>query len=396
MAKNLDYGNPTSARYSAGALFVFYLMITLEIIMMASPFATYYYVAYGPVLKFLDSHYLTKWLGAFFLPHMIFPSNPIFTFLRGLCVLLFYGGILIFISAAIPLYYRKFRHPGLVTGGLYNYVRHPQYLGLSVWGLGLLLFWPRFFILVAYIIMIFLYYLLAKNEEARFAIEDYNSYRQSTGMFFPHIKGVRLNLQPLAHIQSPSLKAGVAFILAMGISIGLGFALRAFTISQLPQIYLKNMRVVSVKQLPDAEMEKIVQALLADSEIKSRIDSKTTYLAYLMPQHYKMAALIARVPDEKKQDKGRFHFMTNVFHNFIMGLQGKSYLKTPGMGAFRIIFLKVSREDNSPLPPASAFDIYIKRTPVFYADIEPQTGGILVQQPLTTGNKWGNLPQSVF
>lgn len=388
--------NRKFTRYSTGALFFFYLMVTIEIIMMASPFAAYYYVAYGPVLKFLDSHYLTKWLGAFFLPHMIFPPNPIFSFIRGLCVLLFYGGFLIFFSAAVPLYYRKFRRKGLVTGGLYNYVRHPQYLGLSLWGLGLLLFWPRFFILTAYIIMLFLYYLLAQNEEARFSPEEYNPYRQSTGMFFPRITGLKFNFRPLDFMKNSSLRTGITFILAMGVSIGLGFVLRAFTIDQLPQAVFENLRVVSVKQMQIPMMEHIVRAVLADSRIDPLIDSQATYLAYLMPQQYKMSALIAQVPDEKRQDKGRFHFMTNVFHMFVMGLQGKCCLKTQGRSALRIIFLKVSHEDDSPVSPSQAFDIYNQRTPVFYADIEPQTEKILVQGELPPGNKWGVMPQAVF
>ena len=396
MAKNPERPESLSAKYSAGALFVFYLMITIEIIMMASPFTAYYYSAYGPVLEFLDSHYLTKWLGAFFLPHMIFPASPVFSFLRGLCALLFYGGILIFFSAAIPLYYRKFRRKGLVSGGLYKYVRHPQYSGLAIWGLGLLLFWPRFFILVAYVTMLFLYYLLARNEESRFAPEDYEPYRQSTGMFFPRIKGLKLNFQPLAGIKSSSLRVGVAFVLTMGISVGAGFALKSFTTGQLPQIYLDNLRVVSVKQMPDAKMKNIVQAVLADPQIRPQIDLESTYLAYLMPQDYKMSALVAHLPDEKKQDMGRFHFMTNVFHMFVKGMQRECCLESSGAGNLRIIFLKVSHEDNSPVSPHEAFDVYTKRTPVLYADIEPHTEKVLVSRQLAPGNKWGNLPQAVF
>ncbi len=396
MDKNPERPKSLSAKYSAGALFVFYLMVTIEIIMMASPFTAYYYVAYGPVLKFLDSHYLTKWLGAFFLPHMIFPTNPIFSVLRGLCALLFYGGILIFFSAAIPLYYRKFRRKGLVSGGLYKYVRHPQYFGLSLWGLGLLLFWPRFFILAAYVSMLFLYYLLAKNEEARFTPEDYGPYRQSTGMFFPRVNGVKLNCNPLDGIKNSGLRVGIAFVLTMGISVGAGFVLRAFTVSQLPQIYLENLRVVSVKQMPGAKMKNIVRAVLAAPQVKPWIDPKAAYLAYLMPQDYKMSALLARVPDEKKQDKDRFHFMTNVFHLFVKGMQRECCLKKPGTGNLRIIFLKVTHENNSPVSPHETFDIYTKRSPVLYADIEPHTEKVLVSRQLPPGNKWGNLPQAVF
>jgi len=396
MVNNVDTKRPVSSKYPAAALFFFYLMVTIEIIMMASPFTAYYYVAYGPVLKFLDSHYLTRWLGAFFLPHMIFPPHPFFTIIRGLSVILFYGGILIFFLAAIPLYYRKFRRKGLVTGGLYNYIRHPQYLGWAIWGLGLLLFWPRFIILVAYVTMLFLYYFLARNEESRFAPTDYNNYRQTTGMFFPRIAGLKLDFHPFGFIKSPGLRTGLVFVLTMGASISLGFALRAFTLSQLPQMYSGNLRVVSIKQMPESKMKAIIQAALADSGINPQIDAKSTYLAYIMPQNYKMSALIAQLPDMKKQDRGRFHFMTGVFHNFLMQLQHKCCLIDSGMDNLRIIFLKVSHADGLPVPASQAFDIYTNRAPVLYADINPQTGKILAQQPLSQGSKWGNLPQAVF
>jgi len=388
--------NPTSTKYSTGALFLLYLMITVEIIMMASPFTAYYYVAYGPVLKLLNSHDLTRWLGAFFLPHMVFPASLIFTFIRGLCVLLFYGGIVIFFSAALPLYYRKFRRKGLVTGGLYNYVRHPQYFGLAMWGLGLLLFWPRFLILLAYVVMLFLYYFLAKNEESRFASGDYEPYRQSTGMFFPRIKCFTLNFRPLGFIENSKLRIGMVFILAMGLSIVAGFVLRNFTLSQLPQIYSKNMRVISVKQMPELKMKNTIQAVLADPQISSQVDSNTSYLAYIMPQTYMMSALIAKLPEAKKQDKSRFHFMTNVFHKFVMQMKGECCLKEAGNVNLKIIFLEVSNEDNSTVSPSQTLDIYVKRTPILYADLNPQTGKILAWKKLLPGNKWGNLPQAVF
>jgi hypothetical protein len=237
---------------------------------------------------------------------------------------------------------------------------------------------------------------LAKNEEARFTPEDYNYYRQSTGMFLPRLRGLKANRNTHDGIKNSGVRVGVAYVLSMGISIGLGFALRAFTVEQLPQVYLENLRVVSVKQMPGVKLKSIVQAVLADSAIKSQLDSQSTYLAYLMPQHYKMSALIARVPDEKKQDVGRFHFMTNIFHMFVMGLQKECCLKNPGTDALRIILLKISHVDNRPISPAQVFDIYTKRTPILYADIEPHTEKVLRQQQLPPGNKWGGLPQAIF
>src|SRR5665647_531610 len=47
-----------------------YLLIAVEIIIMISPFALYFYAVYGPILNFLASFPLTRWTTEFFLPHM--------------------------------------------------------------------------------------------------------------------------------------------------------------------------------------------------------------------------------------------------------------------------------------------------------------------------------------
>lgn len=70
-------------------------------------------------------------------------------------------GLLIFLAAAVPLYWTKFRGRGMVSGGLYAVIRHPQYVGLAVMGLGSTLIWPRFLTLITYVTMLCLYAALA-------------------------------------------------------------------------------------------------------------------------------------------------------------------------------------------------------------------------------------------
>ncbi|MCK4839273.1 MAG: hypothetical protein KAS94_10760, partial [Desulfobulbaceae bacterium] len=55
----------------AGTIFAYFL-IGIEIIIMISPFALYFYSVYGPVLKFFSSTPYLSWTTEFFLPHMIF------------------------------------------------------------------------------------------------------------------------------------------------------------------------------------------------------------------------------------------------------------------------------------------------------------------------------------
>ena len=131
-----------------------YFMVALEVLFMITPFALYFYGVYGPILEFLSSHRLTAWTTEFFLPHMVFVSDP---FLVGLSYLqiLFVAGLLLFFTAAIPLYYGRLTGRGVVSFGFYSRIRHPQYLFLAISGFGLLLYWPRFIVLIFFVTMLF-------------------------------------------------------------------------------------------------------------------------------------------------------------------------------------------------------------------------------------------------
>ncbi|MFQ5751597.1 MAG: hypothetical protein ACE5HI_06320, partial [bacterium] len=133
-----------------GSVFVFYLLVSLEIIMMISPFAAYFYGVYGPLLNWLYAFPATAWLTGFFLPHAVVSKSTVLNFINGFGRTLFSLGIIAFLIGAVQIYSAKLRRKGMVTGLLYRWIRHPQYLFLAIAGLGLLLFWPRFFILILY------------------------------------------------------------------------------------------------------------------------------------------------------------------------------------------------------------------------------------------------------
>src|SRR5210317_141356 len=156
---------------------IFYLLIGLEIIIMISPFAAYFYAGYGPFLNTLYAFPATAWLTGFFLPHAVISQSDLLNFINSFGRSLFSLGIIAFLIGAIQVYTAKIRRKGVVTGILYRWIRHPQYLFLAIAGLGLLLFWPRFFILILYASMLFIYYLLARHEEQRMLVKHGESYR---------------------------------------------------------------------------------------------------------------------------------------------------------------------------------------------------------------------------
>lgn len=85
----------------------------------------------------------------------------------------------------------------LVTGGIYRHVRHPQYLGLIILTIGLLIQWPTIITLAMWPVLVLMYYRLARREE-REVLEAYGEryveYERQTPMFLPSIRRKTKNL----------------------------------------------------------------------------------------------------------------------------------------------------------------------------------------------------------
>jgi len=65
----------------SGAI-VLYFVICLEILIMISPFAGFFYSAFNPFLLGLAKYPATRWLSSFFFVHLVAPPNGFLQFLR--------------------------------------------------------------------------------------------------------------------------------------------------------------------------------------------------------------------------------------------------------------------------------------------------------------------------
>ncbi len=79
---------------------------------------------------------------------------------------------------------------GLVTEGPYAYVRHPQYSGLFIIMIGMLIQWPTIITALMFPVLIFVYYRLSKREESEMVRQfgdEYRRYMEKIPMFIPGI-----------------------------------------------------------------------------------------------------------------------------------------------------------------------------------------------------------------
>lgn len=86
------------------------------------------------------------------------------------------------------------RAEGLVTTGIYRFIRHPQYTGIFLFTFGWILHWPSVITLVLWPILVAAYVWLSHREE-KFITEEfgdaYRQYARKTPRFFPRILPIK-------------------------------------------------------------------------------------------------------------------------------------------------------------------------------------------------------------
>ena len=100
-----------------------------------------------------------------------------------------FGGFILLSAAWKVLYDAQSRHT-LATTGVYEYVRHPQYVGFIVIMLGFLLQWPTILTLLMFPVLVVMYVRLARIEESE-ALRDfgdqYRAYLQRVPALLPRL-----------------------------------------------------------------------------------------------------------------------------------------------------------------------------------------------------------------
>lgn len=386
------------------AVFLFYLAVALEVVIMVTPFAAYFYSVYAPILGFLEARPATAWLTAFFLPHIAYTGDPLLAVLAYLGPILLGAGLLVFLVCALQVYSAKLRKRGVVSRGLYRRVRHPQYLALAVAGLGLLLYWPRFIILVLFVIMLFVYYLLARHEEremTRKYAESYRAYAAALPMFVPRLWSRRGNPAASEVGATPRGPVALAFAVTLIAALAAAAALRSYSKARLTTVQDGNLLAVSLAGGDRQALRNRLASVLVHPDVAGRLSEHPPahgLVAYVLPQDYMMQHLLADLGEHEAHHGGREEggvaaalkhaiemYALKPWRQLRAGTQAPRY---------RVIVTEAVTPDGRPAGIQHALDAGVLRFPLFFADVED--GRVVMTMDTPPRHSWGTIPVPAF
>jgi hypothetical protein len=333
---------------------------------------------------------------------MVVPPDVFLKFIRVMGSVLFVGGMALFFICAAQIYLNKFLKRGAVIGGLYSFIRHPQYLSLAIAGAGLSILWPRFLVVVRWLAMVLIYYFLSRDEERRMLRShavDYGLYIERTGMFLP---------KPVEKRTMPQGAGGrtALFVLLSILALGSAFFLRSYTISHLPIWSDNNVVAMSITDDDKFKMEHRMADILRMDQIRSRLNDNDKYLVYFLPPHYIMQGLIADTGGDWKLYKQHhtismitdwilhpFSHLSEAHHGMQAGMQHEAHSVNDGMTQ-RLIFLKIGNAESGS--SGDVFSINARRIPQFMIDIDIHELRLFDLKELPGETGWGTVPTPVF
>ena len=371
-------GRPDVAVLVVPAAWVLYIAIVFEILFMVSPFAFYYYAAYGPSLNLLHLWPWTAWLTDFILPHFSYTPNVALSLLHDLGEPLIIVGFVLFAAGFLQVYSAKVRNRGLITGGLYVAARHPQYLALALVGLGAFLVWPRVLVLLMYVTMLFLYRLLARWEEAqcleKFG-DEYRTYQRRTGMFLP---------RPFPRVV-PWPQSGPATLPFYGLAciaaLAVGYGLRSYSLDQVSAFYTEDMAVLSPAVLDEDTLRQAVRVATSAPDVQEPIAAAGgKLLVYVLPADWKIADLPLDPPSPQGDpETERGHFTPRDFDP----------------RHYRVLFTRVRTHDRS----AKGRQIVTKaygRDPLLVVRVDTGSGKVTSVGTPPAHVRWGDISTPMF
>jgi protein-S-isoprenylcysteine O-methyltransferase Ste14 len=418
--------HPLARKIAAAGGIIFFFVMAFEVMIMISPFAFFFYSVFSPVFNFLGAHAATRWATLFFLPHMILPPT---LFLQGLRVagsVLFLLGLATFTVCALQVYLGKIFRWGIADKGLYRYIRHPQYLALGLWGIGMAILWPRFIVLATLAVMFVLYYFLAKDEERRMLGRydvSYQHYMDTTGMFLPRFLSAPFAALGRRLFPTTAIKYLAIPSLIVTLVMGSGFLLREISLRSLSLASSGNLTLVPILPEDSGLDRQILTEIIAAAAAGEApfLKKDKSYLGYVMPADYIMQGMIADTGDRAHLFKHHHTvaLITDwVFHPFahlrrppaahMAAMHGVDpavarrhhcpvELNLAGMECDtctirRVILVEVTAASDQPLSGKDLLAGGVTRTPVGFIDLDAKDGRIIHVRPVAKSTAWKDVP----
>lgn len=364
------------------AVWGFYILVVLEFLFMISPAALHFYAGYGPILNFLHGSPWTSWLTSFYLPHISETGSFLLDSIRPFGLLLIAGGLVLFLVGVVQIYGAKLLGRGAVTGGLYRLVRHPQYSALAVVGMGTVLIWPRFLVLLSFVTMLFLYLWLAISEERRCLEkygDSYREYQSRTGMLLPRPFNRWLHEPNPERTMSLTVVLGV-YAGALVVVAALGFAAQALSLSMVSSSFGEDFAVLSPARLTEKEIADAFQVAQTDEELQKRLASQThqkKLLVYVVPANWFLPDLPLHTEEEIRR---------------VGGGHG-----TPDFDrrSFQVLFTRPRLHHQEVLGAEIVRRAY-GRDPILIVDVDLGTNKVVGHRDAPDSVVWGDIPTPMF
>ena len=379
-------------KLASGTAAFLYWLIMLEGILMASPFGILLYSFYDPFLAGARQSEVTAWVAAFFLPQSVYATKSSFIEFIRYGEYLFYLGLAGFFVSAAPVYWAKLTRKGMVSGFIYAYIRHPQYLFFMLSAFGLLFIWPRMMMLVLFLIMSVFYFYLAKFEERRMQAQypEYAAYMRRTAMFLPGNPGGRVFDLLFGWLPNRKLAQVLAVLSIVVLALAGAIGLRNLSIANLSLAELPDQRILAISVFPhdEAYLRDAVTKAMADEAVRNALDTQgnVSFTAHILPKDYGMLGKFVSINE---------HHEAEIINNFMNRSSLRGFLWGTDSDDVKIVLSKIDKPGNRFVPLAETMDMSAKMTPVLIVDLNLPTG-TLSNLTITNTTYYGDVPQPIF
>lgn len=233
--------------------------------------------------------------------------------------------------------------------------------------------------------------------------DAYREYKSRISMFVPGEPGAKIFAWLTSGFRRRGWALATAYLLTLAAGVGLAFGLRSYSKAQVPTVAESGVVAVSLSGLPKGGVQDLLRASLESAPVKeltAKYHNRPDHalVAYLVPQNYMMAHLIADLGEHeahhgKAEAQGALAVIQHLGEMY--GLKPLRQLRDGRSSREqRIIFTEALASDGKSVPPRRALDADVLRYPLFIAELNGKDVALAMEVPRR--HAWGNIPVPAF